>query len=148
MILDKLNEFADATALSTTGTATLNIGNQIDLSVASMDLGAINDIYCVVEVDTAITSTGSATVDFRLVSGDAAAISTTGGATVHITTGAIAKATLAAKYKVFAISLPRGTYKRYLGIQTVIGTSKLSAGKINAYLTNNPTLVKAYARGD
>ena len=148
MILDKRVEFADDVAITTTGAnATKNIGNQIDLSVSGLNIGTVDDIFVVIEVGTAITSTGAATVDFRLVSGDAAAISTTGAARVHYTTGALAKTTLVKGYQV-AFPLPRGDYKRYLGVQTVSGTQLVKTGKINAYLVNQPPFNKAYKRGD
>ena len=148
MILDKRVEFADDVAVTTTGaTVTQNVGNQVDLSVDGLNIGTVDDIFVVIEVGTAITSTGAATVDFRLVSGDAAAISTTGAATVHYTTGAVGKASLVKGYQV-SFPLPRGTYKRYLGIQTVSGTALVDTGKINAYLVNQPPFNKAYKRGD
>ena len=41
MILDKLNEFADATALNTGAAGGYLIGNQIDLGLNGRDVGGI-----------------------------------------------------------------------------------------------------------
>ena len=146
MILDERNEFADAVSLSTTGTGTLNIGDQIYVPTAGLNLGTVDDIFCVIEVDTAIGSTGSATVEFRVCSDNTATIHAT-TSTKHYTSGAIAVASLVKGYRI-AFALPRGTYEEYIGVQTVIGTAKLNAGKINAYLVNQPYDHTAYPRGD
>jgi hypothetical protein len=147
MILDELNEFADAVAISTTGTGTFLIGDQIPLSVAR-NIGVGDNPYLVIGIDTAVTSTGSATVKFHLVSDAQAAISTTGGATVHYSSAAIAKASLTAGTQVCAIKLPSSdSYETYLGVLAEVGTAKLSAGKINAYLTMDPTAIRAYSDG-
>ena len=44
-----------------------------------------------------------------------------------------------------AVKLPQGfNYERYLGILQVTGTTAISAGKINAFLTSDITLWAAY----
>jgi hypothetical protein len=145
MILDELNEFCDALAISTTGTGTFLLGDQIPLSVAR-DIGSGEPVYAVISVDTAIGSTGNATVLFKVVSDNSAAISTTGGATEHIVTSAIPKATLAAGYQmVFALPLEGAAYETYLGVLATVGTAKLNAGKVNAFLTCDPKRWKTYA---
>ncbi len=68
MILDKLNMFADAQALPTAGTGTYNVGDQLDLGDVR-DIGRGRPpLYLVIEVLQAVTSGGSATVQFELVS--------------------------------------------------------------------------------
>jgi hypothetical protein len=101
MIIDTLNEFADATALNTGAAGTYLVGSQIDLDTA----GAINandDLYVVIQVDTAVTSDGSATVQFHLASDAQAAVATDGSATYHWSSAAIPKATLVAGYQINA----------------------------------------------
>lgn len=142
MILDKRNEFADATALDTGGTGLALVGNVIDLGTDGIN--DVDNMYLVVQVDTAVTSGGSATVEFQLASDAQAAIAVDGTATVHAKSAAIAKATLVAGYEVFKVALPKGTYERYLGILQNVGTAALTAGKINAFLTNNPQTWKAF----
>jgi hypothetical protein len=138
MIMDERLEFADATALETSGTDTDLIGDVIDLGSTTSDVGNGQPIYLVIQVDTAVTSGGSATVDFKLVSDAAAAIAVDGTATQHFASGPVAKATLIVGYTVAVVALPIGTYERYLGIVTTTATAALTAGKINAFLTYDP----------
>lgn len=145
MILDERNEFADAVALGTSGTGRALVGDVIDLGANPADLGNGDDLYLVIQVDTAVTSGGSATVSFELASDAQAAIATDASATVHFATAAIPKATLVAGYMAAAVKLPMGTYERYLGILQNVGTAALTAGKINAFLTTDVAKWKAYA---
>jgi hypothetical protein len=143
MILDSRNEFADATALSTAATGLALVGNVIDLGTDGIN--DVEDMYLVVQIDTAVTSAGSATVAFTLASDAQAAIAVDGSASVHTTTAAVAKASLVAGYTVCQISLPKGQYERYLGILQNVGTAALTAGKVNAFLTPNPVTAKAFS---
>ena len=59
MILDERLEFCDATALNTGGAGTYLLGDVIDLEVAR-DIGAGEPVWCVIQMDTAGGSTGSA----------------------------------------------------------------------------------------
>ena len=147
MILDERNEFADATALDTAGTGRALVGDVIDLGAADQ-LGSGEQLYLVIQVDTAVTSGGSATVSFELASDAQAAIATDGTATVHFATAAIAKATLVAGYTVAVVKLPIvPAAERYLGILQNVGTAALTAGKINAFLTTDVAKWKAYPDG-
>lgn len=142
MMIDDRNEFADATALGTSGTGLQLVGDVID--TGGDGLNDVDGLYLVVQVDTAVTSDGSATVAFSLASDAQAAIATDGSATVHYTSPTIAKATLVAGYQVCAVELPKGTYERYVGILANVGTAALTAGKVNAFLTNDPKSWKAF----
>jgi hypothetical protein len=144
MIIDSRGEFADAETLATS-TGRALVGDVIDLGAESRDVGEGETLYLVIQVDTAVTSAGAATVDFELVSDAAAAIATDGSATVHASTGAIGKADLTAGYQ-RAIALPQGsTYERYVGVISNVATAALTAGKVNAFLTKNPKGWRAYA---
>lgn len=146
MIIDKLTEFADGTSIAST-VGTKLIGNQIDLTKIGLDIGAgANNPYLVIQVDTAVASTGATTVQFKLMS-DAQAAITPASATEHFATAAVAKETLAAGYQVCAVQLPRGTYERYLGVVAVTGTLASTAGAISAFLTNNPPALHSYPDG-
>lgn len=149
MIFDKLTEFCDATALDTTGTDADLTGNVIDLGTVTRDIGQGRPVYLVIAVDTAVTSLGDATVNFALASDAQAAIAKDGSATIHFRTGDIGKATLVAGYQVCCVALPMNgpVYERYLGILATTGTAALTAGKINAFLTLDPTGWKAYPDG-
>lgn len=145
-ILDARNEFCDATALSTAGTGRALIGSQIDLSVAR-DIGnGQPPLYLGIQVTTAVTSGGSATVSFILASDASASVAVDGTATEHIVTADIAVADLVVGYALY-IPLPpeaSNAYERYLGLLQNVGTAALTAGAINAFLTPTPPTWKAY----
>lgn len=145
MILDERNEFADATALSTSGTGRQLVGDVVDLKLTSGDIGSGEGAFLVIQVDTAFTSGGSATVAFELASDASASIATDGSASVHVATAAIPVATLVAGYQVARVKLPIGTYERYLGILANVGTAALTAGKINAFIVHDVAAWRATA---
>lgn len=142
MILSKRTEFADATALGTSGTGLALVGDVVD--TGGDGINDIDSMYLVIQVDTAVTSAGSATVEFQLVSDAQGAIATDGTATVHYKSAAIPKATLVAGYTVAQVELPKGQYERYVGILQNVGTAALTAGKVNAFLTMVPVTQKAF----
>ena len=147
MILDELLEFVDATAIATATGAAL-AGDVIDLGAVPQDFGHGKAMYWVVNISTAVTSGAGATVQFKLMSDAAAAINPATG-TVHVDTGAIAKATLVAGYmRVYPMPLGVGNvYERYLGVTTTVGTAVLTAGAFNSFLTYDPSYWKSYADG-
>lgn len=143
MILDERNEFADATALSTAATGLALVGDVIDLGTDGIN--EVDGIDLAISIDTAVTSAGSATVEFQLVSDAQAAIAVDGSASVHYKSAAVPKATLVAGYNVVNVKLPKGQYERYLGILQNVGTAALTAGKVNAGLTPLDPSWKAFA---
>jgi hypothetical protein len=82
-----------------------------------------------------------------LASDATASIATDGSATAHYTSAAIPVASLTAGAYVAKVELPKGTYERYLGILQVTGTAAFTAGKINAFLTNDPYTWKPFNNG-
>ena len=156
MILDSRAEFADGSAGTgsvANAAATINVGSTIDTQVGSLNLlnGLGDETYLVITVDTAVITGGSAgTITFRLVSDDSAVPSTT-TATVHYTsrafvTGALAAAALQVGTIAVVVELPQDLdYERYLGVQAIIATTTTTAGKINAFLTQDARVWKAYA---
>jgi hypothetical protein len=136
MIMDELLEFCDATSLSTAGTGRALIGDVVDLQ-GGRDIGAGEDAYLVIQVNTAPTSGGAATVAFEFVSDAQAALATDGTATTHWTSGAIAIAALTVGRR-FVVPLPAGTaYERYMGLLQNVATAALTAGKIDAFITRD-----------
>lgn len=145
MILDELLEFCDATALNTGAAASYLVGDVIDIGggtrIPSQTLQGIGaygtaPVYLVIQVDTTVTSGGSATVQFHLASDAQAAIAVDGTATYHFSTAAIPVATLVAGYLVALVALPlTRTYERYIGILQTTAVAALTAGKINAFFT-------------
>lgn len=151
MTLDEFNEFADAASVAAIASTAL-IGDVVDLGSVSRDLGIGEPLWCIISVDTEIITGGNAgTIQFHLCSDAQAAIATDGSATYHasspsiVTDGTDANGALckAGAYPL-AIQMPSGAYERYLGILCTIGTTTVTAGKINAFLTNNPRSIKAY----
>jgi hypothetical protein len=156
MIFDSRLEFADAATLAT-AVGTANLTNVIDTSTnalnATRDLGNGEQLYLIITVDTDITSGGTGTLAFQLVSDSAAAIAVNGTQIIHATSRVVtvpAVATLAAKTKagstVWVLEIPQGDdYKQYIGVQQVVGTAVLTAGKVNAFLTLDATGWRAYS---
>lgn len=144
MILDERNEFADAVSVAgSAGTAL--IGDVIDLGATSQDIGNGEPLYLVIQTDTEVITGGSAgTIQFTLASDAQAAIATDGSATAHFVSASLVtddaaanSAALNAGSVIAAVALPQGTYERYLGILATIGTTTVTAGKINAFLTHD-----------
>lgn len=150
MVLDERGEFCDATAMNTGGAASYLLGDVIDLDPAAVAPNTTidmegSDMYCVIQIATTATSGGSGTYAFKLCSDAQAAISVDGTQTIHFATPLIAVATLVAGYLVAAFKLPRGNYERYLGIVQETAVAAATAGAINAFLTSDPALYRAYA---
>lgn len=157
MILDERNEFADAVSVAAAAGTAL-IGDVIDLDPCTVSPNTTvdmegSDLYLVIQTDTEIITGGSAgTLQFQLASDAQAAIATDGSATVHITTASFVtddaaanSAELNAGGVIYCGKLPRGSYERYLGILAITGTTTTTAGKINAFLTSDPAMYRAYA---
>ena len=134
MILDKRAEFSDSQAVTSTAIST----NVMDLrsSPTLKDVAGGKQLYAVIQVDTAATAAGAATVTFSVESDSTADLATS--ATTHAVTAAIGKATLVAGYQL-VIPLPPGvTYERYLGVRYTVATGPLTAGAFSAFITAAP----------
>lgn len=140
------------------GAGTAVIGSQIDLTNALTAQGNVNigpeidgsdGLYLVIQVTTGIITGGSAgTIEFDLVSSTVAALTSPHFhiRTQAFTTGA---AGLETGTILYCGQVPRGlaaptvaaninAWLRFVGIQCVIGTTTITAGAINAYLTYDP----------
>lgn len=133
MILDSLNKFCAATALNTGSAGTYLIGSQIDTGDPTLkDLGT-TDIYWVVQVSTAVTTSGgTGTVKFTLASDSTDSVSTT-TSTSHVSSPAFAEATLVEGYQ-WSVKLPTGSYEEFLGILQTTATAAVTAGAVNSFL--------------
>jgi hypothetical protein len=149
MWLDKRTEFADGVAIGTS-TGRRLVGDVIDLE-NERDIGSNFNAWLVVQLQTAMTSGGSATVQVELASDAQAAIATDGSATVHLTSDQMAFDDVAAGDVLLQAIIPiekkTAPYERYLGILVNVGTAALTAGKINAFITNQPPVQRAYPDG-
>lgn len=150
MILDERNEFADDTSVAAAASTAL-IGDVIDLGTDG--LNDVDGLYLVIQTgaEEIITGGAAGTIKFQLASDAQAAIATDGSATVHFDTGTLVTDDAAANDSrlnvggtIAVVELPKGTYERYLGVLCTIGTTTVTAGKINAFLTPNPPTWKAF----
>ena len=150
MILDERAEFADATALDTSGSATNLIGDVMDLG-SVRDIGQGKPTYLVIQVTTAVV--GGTSVQFVLASDAQAAITTGGTETRHYLSDVFLVGDLIVGFTM-VIPLPMGDvaasvtpYERYLGVlQVSVGTH--TAGAVNAFLTLDPHGWRAYPDGN
>lgn len=145
MIIDSLLQFGDAFDLDQEA-GTYLMTNQVDLGAAGADIGNGQPVYLCAHVVEAFTDGGdAATLTLRLCSDDSAAIHAT-TSTIHIDSGAMLKAALPLGKK-FCWPLPAaGTeYERYLGVNCIVGTAGFDTGMIDAFLTADPNIWKAYA---
>jgi hypothetical protein len=153
MIMDELTEFADAVSVAAAAGTAL-IGDVIDIGSVQRDIGEGEPIYLIITTATEIITGGSAgTIKFQLASDAQAAIATDGSATIHWDSGtfvtddaAANSAQLNAGGVIASVALPSEgpAYERYLGILAVIGTTTVTAGAINAFLSPDPAGKKKY----
>lgn len=129
MIIDKDLEFSDAQAETTVTTHAST--NDIDLAVAG---NAAKELYLLVGIHTAPTSSGSATINIQLITSASANMA---GAVTLWETGAVAyDNAIFALGKQFIVRIPQGAL-RYLRVNYVIGGAALTAGKFNAVLVES-----------
>lgn len=151
MILDKLLEFSDAQAVTSTALSTnvvdlYPLGNSVGTNT-TRDIGTGEDIYLVVMTETAITDTSSdATLTVTLESDSVEALSSS--PTVHFSTGALAFGAYSPAGTVIAnVKLPAGNYERYLGVRYTVASGPFTAGTLNAFLVKDAQAYRSYAAG-
>lgn len=142
MILDKRTQLSDSQAVTATA-----ISSVMDLGAGAAPVNTLTDIgngdplAVLVTVTEAATAAGAATVTFSLESDSTADLATS--ATVHATTAAIGKATLALGYQ-FTIPVPIGkTYERFVGVRYTVATGPLTAGKFDTRIVRVKDLQNA-----
>ena len=155
MIMDDRLEFADAVSV-VNAAGTFLIGDVIDLGLAPRDVGNGEEMFFAITVDTEIITAGTAgTIKFQLVSDAQAAILTDGSASVHADSGTYVTGSAAANDPLLnagaityfvALPIQGRVYERYLGVLATIGTTAVTAGKINAFLTMDKTGWRAYQK--
>lgn len=146
MILDKLTEFADATALNTGGAGSYLIGDQVNLGLAARDIGVGEPVYLVIQVDAEIDAGASGTVQFHLTSDDSASINVSTG-TRHLSTPVFTVGSgIAAGTVLYAGALPveGNVYEQYLGIVQTTGVAAVTAGSVSAFLVRDIAKWKSY----
>jgi hypothetical protein len=160
MLFDERNEFADNVSVAAAaGTAV--IGDVIDLKPATTSPNTTIDLegsemYLVLQTgdEEIITAGAAGTLELLLVSDSLATLGAgvVADCTVHYRTGALVTDDAAVNDSrfnagglIYCGRLPSGSYERYLGILCTIATTTVTAGKINAFLTADPALYRAYA---
>jgi len=131
MLFDVENLFSDRQAVTTTG----NSANAIDTGTAR-DLLAGEALTLVVQVSTAFTAAGAATLTVALETDDNVSFSS---ATTLLTSPAIPVAALTAGARPVQIRVPRGA-ERYLRLVYTVATGPMTAGAVIAGLVLAGTL--------
>lgn len=139
MIRDNSTNFCDkTTVILAAGTSLL--GNVVDLGLVTNGIVDDPELDLIITVGTAIHTAGAAgTIQFKISTDSAAAVGGTSPIDHVLTpvyvTGA---ADIPAGTILFGGELPAGmfnAYKRFLGVQVIVGTTAITQGTINAFLT-------------
>lgn len=139
MFLDAHNLFDDNAQHLTTEAST----NLIDLGSAR-NIGVGEDIYFVIQVDTAFTDSASnSTMAITLETDDNASFSS---ATTAQTIGTFA-ALSAAGTRLIAKLQPDAINERYLRVKYTVANGDLSTGKFTSFLTTGIDAITAYPSG-
>lgn len=137
-IIDKLNMFSEAQAITTTAAST----NIIDLGV-DRDIGSGEPIELVIDVNTTFTAAGAATLTIDVETDNDSAF---GSATVLASTGALALAALTEGSQLLKIRVPMTT-ERYLRLNHTVATGPMTAGALTSGLQLSRQDNRAYASG-
>lgn len=140
MILDAQNRFSNAQAVTATAAST----DLIDLVAAGIDFGIGEPLYFLVNVDVAMTDSGSDSTITVTTEIDTAA--NFPSATTAQTIGVFA-ATSAIGARLLAGVQPLLHVERFLRLKYTVANGNLSAGSFSAYILTGPQLDKAYADG-
>lgn len=155
MILDSLLEFADDESVAAAAGTAL-IGDVVDLGAAVTDIGNGESVYLVLKTGSTEIITGgvAGTIQFFLCSDSLATLGAgvVASCTTHLTSSVLVtdddaanSDALNAGGTIIVAQLPQGTYERYLGILCTIGTTTVTAGTINAFLTKDASKWIAHA---
>ena len=129
MILDNLNKYSDAQAVTVTAVSS----NVVDHGQGARDLGTGENLYLHVNVDTAMTSAGGTeTVTVTMETDDNEAF---GSATVAQTIGVFAAAS-AAGARLIARLQPLAINERFTRLRYTVANGPLTAGAFSAYLVH------------
>ena len=131
MLFDSQNLFSDLQAV----TVTANSTNLLDTG-ATRDLLAGEGLFLVVQVSTAFTAGGAATLVVTLETDDNSSFSS---ATTLFTSAAIPVAALTLGARPVQIRVPRGA-ERYLRLTYTVATGPMTAGAVIAGLVLAGTL--------
>ena len=146
MILDSKLQIISATAVDTT-VGTNAEGDTIDLDTIGRDVNSSHNLALVIDVTTAFTSGGAATVAFQLVSDATSTLAADGTETLHAQSDTLAYTVLVDGFRTVLPFAGYQTAERYLGLQVVTAGATTTAGSISAYLVMDAENWKAYPDG-
>lgn len=139
MILDKLLMFSEAQAVTASAAST----NSVDKK-AIQDLGVGEDLYIFLNVDVALTDTGSdSTVDVYL-QGDSTTTFTPDGSQLLFRVAALAAA--GTQYKA-RISPEQAAQFRYMQLYYTVNGGNLTTGSFTAGIVKDIQAAKIYPKG-
>lgn len=155
MIYDHLLQFCEADSVAAAAGSSI-VGDVVDTAHigALRDLGNGKQLWLVIQVTTEIITGGVAgTIVFSLLSDSTANLATS--PTTHLVSATFVTDDANANDdelnvggRPMMVALPMGaTYERYIGIQVTIGTTTVTAGAIDAFLTVDPPSFTAYPQG-
>ena len=146
MRMDVLGTFArvkpaDTAGTNFPGTTAFVLGDVIDMKKTGLDQSVGNDDSTWIIIRTeGVAFTGTETnISIDVVSSDTAPTTTWTSPTTHITGNVFAaNANVPAIGQDWmAIQLPRGVYKRYLGLRANYATATPTTGRVQAFLSND-----------
>ncbi|HEX6215296.1 MAG TPA: hypothetical protein VFZ38_10780 [Vicinamibacterales bacterium] len=147
MMFDSHNEFSDGQAVTATAISTnvIDLYPMADQADATRDIGTGEAVYVAIMTSTTITDAGSdATLVATLESDSTANLAT--APVVHLSSGTLAFATYATAGSLILVArLPAGRYKRFLGVRYTVASGPFTGGSIDAFLTHDAQLYRAYA---
>ena len=142
MLIDTRSTFANALAVDAAAGRAL-VGDVMDIGTDGAFLSNRHG-ELVIQIRTAFTSGGAATVQFCLASDAQAAIAVDGTETRHFESRIYTMAQAIAGVTLI-IPPPQGlVYERYLGIQVVTAAATTTAGAIDAFMTLDADTWRAY----
>lgn len=145
MLIDERTTFAWETTIPT-ATGAAKFGEVIDLTAEDTNQGEGYPLYLVILITTAMTSSGSATIKFELVTDEADDLDTED--VVLLETPQADFDDFAVGDFVIVVPIPKADYKQYLGVRSVVGTAALTAGAATAFITRDPPAWRAYPEGN
>ncbi|MCF8012415.1 MAG: hypothetical protein K9L56_14175 [Clostridiales bacterium] len=134
MLLDYNLILSDGQDLTAISTGNADSTNTIDFGSATPNYGVGNPIWLISQVEVDLTSSGSATLQTKLLdSADDSSWSTV------LQTPANAFGDYSAGDYLLAMPLPYGI-RRYMKLNYVVATAALTAGTVNSFLTLSPEM--------
>ena len=150
MLIDRQNMFSNDQAITVDAISehVINLGPLGGATANTIrDIGAGKTLYLHILVKTAFTTGDAGVLTVTLESDSTADLATS--ATTHWTsTAVIPAATLVAGYWIAkGVAIPASAYERYLGLRFTTTTGDMTAGAVDAWLSENRYDDRTYESG-